>query len=91
MHSALAGTHPAFTGLDSLPCYNSAITEVVVAKKWYSYFVVTDASTDVADPAAAAGVPPATEPQRVTDVVPDAEAAATLTGPVQQNVDLSEV
>ena len=62
-----------------------------MAKKWYSYFVVTDASTDVADPAAAAGVPPATEPQRVTDVVPDAEAAATLTGPIQQNVDLGEV
>jgi hypothetical protein len=62
-----------------------------VAKKWYSYFVVTEESTEVANPAAAAGVPPATEPQRVMDVVPDADAAATLSGPVQQTVDLGEV
>ncbi|MCQ6458566.1 hypothetical protein, partial [Vibrio parahaemolyticus] len=47
------------------PCYNSALSGVFLAKKWYSYFVVTDQSTDVADPAAAAGVGPASEPQRV--------------------------
>ena len=61
-----------------------------MAKKWYSYFVVTDGSTDVADPTAAADVPSAA-PQRVSDVVPDADASAPLSGPVQQSVDLSEV
>jgi hypothetical protein len=58
-----------------------------LAKKWYSYFVVTDQSADVADPAAAAGV----EPQRVTDVVTDSEAATTFAGPVQNTFDLGEV
>ena len=61
-----------------------------MAKKWYSYFIVTDQSTDVADPAAAAGGPPA-EPQRVTDVVPDADAATKFAGPIQNTFDLGEV
>ena len=62
-----------------------------MAKKWYSYFVVTDESTDVANPAAAAGVPAASEPQRVTDVVPDADAATKFSGPIQNTFDLGEV
>jgi Asp-tRNA(Asn)/Glu-tRNA(Gln) amidotransferase A subunit family amidase len=62
-----------------------------VAKKWYSYFVVTDESTEVANPAAAAGVPPVAEPQRVTDVVADADAAATFTSPVEATVNLGDV
>jgi hypothetical protein len=62
-----------------------------VAKKWYSYFVVTDESTDVASPAAAADGPRAPEAQRVIDVVPDAEASASFASPVRGTVDLGEV
>jgi hypothetical protein len=62
-----------------------------LAKKWYSYFVVTDQSTDVADPSAATGVPPASEPQRVTDVVSDADAATKFATTVQNVFDLGEV
>lgn len=62
-----------------------------MAKKWYSYFVVTEESTDVANPVGAAGVVSAPEPPRVTDVVPDAEAGTTLSTPPDSTIDLNEV
>jgi hypothetical protein len=59
-----------------------------LAKKWYSYFVVTDESTEVANPAATAGVP-APDPVRAEDLVPAIEPAG-LSAPAAA-VDLNEV
>ena len=62
-----------------------------LAKKWYSYFVVTDESTDVANPMAAASVPPAAEPTRAADLVPESGVSDTLSGAMPHTVDLGEV
>jgi hypothetical protein len=69
-----------------------------VAKKWYSYFVVTDdasGQTEGAQPPGteapkADGATPAT-PRRVTDIVPDAEADARFAAPVTGPTDLGMV
>jgi hypothetical protein len=60
-----------------------------VAKKWYSYFIVTDEPADAGAAAASTGTPPAAP--RVSDVVADAEADTTFAAPIQGAVDLGEV
>lgn len=67
-----------------------------MSKKWYNYFVVTDggaATPAEAPPAAApqAGARPAATPQRVVDVVPDAEQDATFSAPVTTPTELAEI
>ena len=69
-----------------------------MAKKWYSYFVVTDdasrqtqggkaPATETASTVEAAPAPP----RRVTDIVPDAEADARFAAPVTGPTDLGIV
>ena len=62
-----------------------------MAKKWYSYFVVTDDQTVAASPeSAAAGAPTDTPaPVRVSDLVP--EAAAPMPAATARSADLDEV
>lgn len=62
-----------------------------MAKKWYSYFVVTGESTEVANPAAAAGMPSAAEPTRAGDLVPEGDSGEPMSRPVQNTFDLGEV
>jgi hypothetical protein len=62
-----------------------------VTKKWYSYFVVTDDPADTADQQAPDGAEPAAAPQRVSDVVADANGEATLSTPAAASVDLGAV
>jgi hypothetical protein len=62
---------------------------VAVDKKWYSFFVVTDEPAD-AD-AGAAGSTPASMPQRVSDVVPDAGSEIALSRSATVPIDLSAV
>ena len=60
-----------------------------MAKKWYSYFIVTnelDASV-----APAEGASPPAAPARVSDVVADAGADTTFAAPIEGTVDLQEV
>jgi hypothetical protein len=57
-----------------------------LAKKWYSYFVVTD--EDRTRPAASA---PAGEPPRAADVVRDAPSEPAVTAPVAGTADLEAV
>ncbi len=57
-----------------------------MSKKWYSFFVVTD---EPADPSAAST--PAPEPQRVSDVVPDAGLDVAPPKSATVPVDLSSV
>jgi hypothetical protein len=60
-----------------------------VGKKWYNYFVVTDGG---AEAAGAPGTPPSGEtPQRVVDLVPNAEADTTFSAPVTTATDFSEI
>jgi len=59
-----------------------------VTKKWYSFFVVTDDPATSPDEAAAET---AQAPQRVADVVPDAEADAALAKTAKVHVDLNSV
>ena len=65
-----------------------------VSKKWYNYFVVTEGAAEAAaDPARPGAAPtgrPA-QPQRVVDVVPDAEGDATFSTPVETPTDLGEI
>jgi hypothetical protein len=69
-----------------------------LAKKWYSYFVVTDEpATPATRERPGTGGPPramesaAVEPLRVTDVVEDAEADAKFAAPVTGPTDLGIV
>lgn len=72
-------------------CYNSDSTEVVVAKKWYSFFVVTD-DADAATDSSVASAPTGTvAPRRASELVPDAvaevpAAVVTAAGPVDLSV-----
>ncbi len=61
-----------------------------MAKKWYSYFVVTDEPAGGRKPDAARAEAPAAGP-RVADVVPAATAETTFTAPLQGAVQLGEV
>ena len=58
-------------------------------KKWYSYFVVADepAGTDGPPPAS----PPASEPQRVSDLAATVPADLTISSPASVTVDLGTV
>lgn len=60
-----------------------------MAKKWYSYFIVTDEPSAPAD--ASARRQESDAPTRVTDVVPDAAADTTFAAPLAGTVDLAEV
>jgi hypothetical protein len=62
-------------------------TGVAVGKKWYSYFVVTE-PVDAAGPSAADRAP---APQRVSDIVPDAEADTPFPAAVTGAIDLGTV
>ena len=62
-----------------------------MAKKWYSYFVVTDESTDVADPAAAAGGAPALSLSGSPTSCRMPTRATKFAGPIQNTFDLGEV
>jgi Asp-tRNA(Asn)/Glu-tRNA(Gln) amidotransferase A subunit family amidase len=59
-----------------------------VTKKWYHYFVVTDGS---AEPGAVPLADAASPAQRVTDLVPHAEADTTFAAPVTTPTDFSEI
>ena len=66
-----------------------------MAKKWYSYFIVTDGA-EPAPASADAGVASSDEgraaaPRRVTDVAPETTADPELTAPVAGPVDLADV
>lgn len=58
-----------------------------MAKKWYSYFVVTEEPPAVPSGDAQAPAPP----QRVTDVVSDSGAETTVLSPAQGAIDLGQV
>ena len=58
-----------------------------MAKKWYSYFVVTEEPSAVPSGAAQAPAPP----QRVADVVADSGEESTVSPPAQGAVDLGQV
>lgn len=78
-------------GTCRLPCYNHDSKEVVVAKKWYSFFVVTDEAQAASPsaPAASPGTEPA--PRRASDLVPDPPAAESVPAASAGPVDLSVV
>jgi hypothetical protein len=58
-----------------------------LAKKWYSYFVVTEEPSVFPSGDARAPAPP----QRVADVAPDRGAETTVISPAQGTVDLGQV
>jgi hypothetical protein len=59
-----------------------------MAKKWYSYFIVTD---DAAAPVARADEPAADAPRRVSDVAPEPAGEPTLEAAAAGPVDLTTV
>jgi hypothetical protein len=59
-----------------------------LAKKWYSYFVVTEESSAADTPAAGEA---AAAPARVSDVVPGSDAETTFSTPIHGTVNLAEV
>lgn len=61
-----------------------------MAKKWYSYFVVTGEPDAPANPSAKKAVTPASPP-RAADLVADAGADTTFAAPVSGPVDLGSV
>ena len=61
-----------------------------MSKKWYSYFVVTDAP-GTPDQAAEDGSKPEAEPQRVSDVIPDDGPETAPSAPATASVDLNTV
>ena len=61
---------------------------MVVDKKWYSYFVVSDESAEVS---AVPGATPTPPPKRVSDVVPNTGAETTFSKPVKGSIDLGTV
>ena len=66
-----------------------------MAKKWYSYFIVTDGGEQAPASADAGGASSdegrAAAPRRVTDVAPETTADSELTTPVAGPVDLADV
>jgi hypothetical protein len=66
-----------------------------MAKKWYSYFIVTDeaetAPASTAETSAAASDGPSGAPRRVSEVAPDAATEPALEAPVSGPVDLTDV
>ena len=67
-----------------------------MAKKWYSYFIVTDDGETSAAATAEGNAAPSAEgsaspPRRVSDVAPETAAETELTAPVAGPVDLADV
>ncbi len=75
--------------MSSVCLLQSALFEIDVAKKWYSYFVVTDEPSEAGG--RGTGEPAAAAPARVTDVVPNADADTTFQTPLEGAVKLGDV
>ena len=62
-----------------------------MAKKWYSYFVVTEGQGEAAGPSQVAAHDAADTARRAADLVPDAGTDTTFVAPVTAPADFSEI